>query len=102
MTDDRVEASRLGPAPRLPRHLAGKETIVPRKRINREDWILAGIGALDERGSLGDLDEVCVDLGVTKGSFYTHFSSFTEWRAVVMARAAARAEPSEQREEGYP
>ena len=51
----------------------------PRRRLHREDWIEAALGAI-VRGGLGAvrIEPLAARLGVTKGSFYAHFSSRDE------------------------
>jgi AcrR family transcriptional regulator len=48
----------------------------PRTKITREQWITAMVGLLDDGRNPADmaLSELCEHLGVTKGSFYAHFS----------------------------
>jgi AcrR family transcriptional regulator len=51
----------------------------PRRRLRREDWIDAALDAI-VRGGLGAVrvEPLAARLGVTKGSFYSHFSSRDE------------------------
>jgi AcrR family transcriptional regulator len=51
----------------------------PRRRLHREDWIDAALEAI-VRGGLGAVrvEPLAARLGVTKGSFYSHFSSRDE------------------------
>ena len=54
-------------------------------RATRDDWIQAGLRALERRG----LDAIAVEplarrLSITKGSFYNHFSSRDELIAAVL------------------
>ena len=62
-------------------------TGVADRRLDREDWIAAGLDALER----GGVDAVAVvplarALGVTRGSFYWHFSSRDELLEAVLAR----------------
>ena len=49
-------------------------------RLSREDWITAALDAIAQ-GGLGAVavEPLAARLGVTKGSFYAHFSSREEW-----------------------
>ena len=49
-------------------------------RLSREDWIAAALDAIAQ-GGLGAVavEPLAARLGVTKGSFYAHFSSREEW-----------------------
>lgn len=49
-------------------------------RLSREDWIAAALDAIAQ-GGLGGVavEPLAARLGVTKGSFYSHFSSREEW-----------------------
>lgn len=51
----------------------------PRRRLHRGDWIEAALDAI-ARGGLGAVrvEPLAARLGVTKGSFYSHFSSRDE------------------------
>lgn len=58
-----------------------------RERLDREDWVAAGLDALEA----GGLEAVAVvplarALGVTRGSFYWHFASRDELLEAVLAR----------------
>ncbi|MEV0105289.1 helix-turn-helix domain-containing protein [Nocardia sp. NPDC050799] len=44
-------------------------------QLTVDDWLQAGYTVLAEEGFRAlELDEICRRLGVTKGSFYHHFS----------------------------
>jgi AcrR family transcriptional regulator len=61
----------------------------PRTKITREQWITAMIGLLAAGRNPADmaLSELCEHLGVTKGSFYAHFSGgLDELHQEVIAR----------------
>jgi AcrR family transcriptional regulator len=49
-------------------------------RLSREDWIAAALDAI-AKGGLGAvaIEPLAAGLGVTKGSFYAHFSTRDEW-----------------------
>lgn len=50
-----------------------------------EDWIQAGYAILAEEGLKAlKLDRLCARLGVTKGSFYWHFSDMAAYRAALI------------------
>jgi AcrR family transcriptional regulator len=52
----------------------------PRPRFHREDWLALGLTALAEAGPDGlRLDAICARAGVSKGSFYHHFSDHTAY-----------------------
>jgi AcrR family transcriptional regulator len=47
----------------------------PATRLSVDDWIQAGFGIIAEEGLKAiKIDRVCKRLGVTKGSFYWHFT----------------------------
>ena len=47
-----------------------------RKRLNRRDWLVLAMEVLSKEGAARiNIDHLCRQLGVTKGSFYTHFSN---------------------------
>src|SRR6266545_3368268 len=51
----------------------------PKSRLGREDWVRAALDAMAERGLAGvAVEPLARRLGVTKGSFYSHFSSREE------------------------
>jgi AcrR family transcriptional regulator len=51
----------------------------PKARLRREDWVRAALDAMAERGLAGvAVEPLARRLGVTKGSFYSHFSSRDE------------------------
>jgi len=51
----------------------------PKSRLGREDWVRAALDAMAERGLAGvAVEPLARRLGVTKGSFYSHFSSRDE------------------------
>ena len=50
-------------------------------RLTAEDWIDAGFAALAEGGPNAlRVDRLCTRLGVTKGSFYWHFTDMAAYR----------------------
>ena len=53
--------------------------VVSRQRLDRDDWLAAGLNAL-ERGGVEAVAVVPLarELGVTRGSFYWHFASRAE------------------------
>lgn len=67
--------------------MSEKKPLRLRQRLSREDWIDGAIGFLSTRGvdSLR-LDILAETLGVTKGSFYYHFSSRDELVEAVLSR----------------
>lgn len=47
----------------------------PPKRLTKGDWLDAGLTVLGRKGAGGvRIDAICKQLGVTKGSFYWHFT----------------------------
>jgi len=63
-------------------------------RLSVDDWVQEGFRVLAEDGLKGlTLDRLCRRLGVTKGSFYWHFSDMKAYRkALVDTWAAVRDE----------
>lgn len=56
-----------------------KATRKPRKNLNREDWIAASLELLVSEGiGAVSIDRLASGLGVTRGSFYHHFSDRNE------------------------
>jgi AcrR family transcriptional regulator len=59
--------------------MASSPTNEPRRRLSRDDWIAAAFDAIAEAGmSAIAVEPLAERLGVTKGSFYAHFSSRDE------------------------
>ena len=55
-------------------------------RLSADDWIQAGYSILADDGLAAlKIDRICVHLGVTKGSFYSHFKDIAGYRAAVVA-----------------
>jgi AcrR family transcriptional regulator len=79
-----------------------------KRRLSREDWVAAAFDAIAEAGmSAVAVEPLAERLGVTKGSFYAHFSSRDElieatlasWEqshGSVLAEAGAIEEPAER------
>jgi AcrR family transcriptional regulator len=63
-------------------------------RLSVGDWVQAGFGIVAEEGLKAlTIDRLCRRLGVTKGSFYWHFSDMKAYRtALIDAWAALRDE----------
>jgi hypothetical protein len=63
-------------------------------RLAVDDWIQAGFAVLAEEGIKSlKIDRLCSRLGVTKGSFYWHFTDIASYRiALVDAWGASRDE----------
>lgn len=58
-----------------------------RSRLSRADWIEGATAVLAEDGLFGvSIDRLATHLGVTKGSFYAHFTSRDELIAAVLER----------------
>ncbi len=54
-------------------------------RLSADDWIEAGYAILAEGGlDALKLDRLCTRLGVTKGSFYWHFTDMAGYRAALL------------------
>ena len=50
-----------------------------KRRLSRDDWIDAALGAIAQGGLAGvAVEPIAVTLGVTKGSFYSHFRTRDE------------------------
>jgi AcrR family transcriptional regulator len=64
-----------------------------RARLTRDDWIRAGLDALQATGpyALG-AEPLARRLGTTKGSFYWHFRDVPEFHAALLARWRTEAE----------
>src|SRR5258708_7461683 len=61
-------------------------------RLSVDDWIQAGFAILAEEGIKAlKIDRLCRRLGVTKGSFYWHFTDIARYRADEDAAASVRA-----------
>jgi len=59
--------------------MASTKAATRRRRLSREDWVAAAIDAIAEAGmSAVAVEPLAERLGVTKGSFYAHFSSRDE------------------------
>src|SRR5690242_20227963 len=55
-------------------------------RLTVDDWVAAGFEILAEEGMTAlKIDRLCTRLGVTKGSFYWHFSDIAGYRAALIA-----------------
>lgn len=60
------------------------------RRLTVSDWVEAGFGLLAEEGVKAlTLDRLCRRAGVTKGSFYWHFSDLGAYRSTLMEAWAA-------------
>tara|TARA_R110002020_G_scaffold24826_3_gene81134 strand:+ start:759 stop:1403 length:645 start_codon:yes stop_codon:yes gene_type:complete len=69
--------------------MAGKDT------LTREDWMKAAFQLLERSGAAAvRVDHLCRELGVTKGSFYWHFTDLAALKAAMAAhwRRAATAD----------
>ena len=54
-------------------------------RLSVDDWIQAGFAILAEEGMKAlKIDRLCRRLGVTKGSFYWHFTDIAGYRAALV------------------
>jgi AcrR family transcriptional regulator len=54
-------------------------------RLSVDDWVQEGFGVLAEDGVKAlTLGHLCTRLGVTKGSFYWHFSDMTAYRTALI------------------
>jgi AcrR family transcriptional regulator len=55
------------------------------RRLSADDWIQAGFGLLADGGPNAlRIDRLCERLGVTKGSFYWHFSDLHSYRTALL------------------
>jgi AcrR family transcriptional regulator len=62
----------------------------PNSRLSVDDWVQEGFRVLAEDGVKGlTLGRLCTRLGVTKGSFYWHFSGMKAYRDALIATWAA-------------
>src|SRR3954467_7689914 len=56
-------------------------------RLSVDDWVAAALELLAEEGPSGvKIDRLCVRLGVTKGSFYWHFTDLESFLTAVADR----------------
>jgi AcrR family transcriptional regulator len=54
-------------------------------RLSVDDWIQAGFAILAEEGIKAlKIDRLCRRLGVTKGSFYWHFTDIAQYRSALV------------------
>jgi AcrR family transcriptional regulator len=54
-------------------------------RMNRDDWLVQGLGRLSALGPTGlRVEPMCEDLGKTKGSFYHHFRDYRDFADAVL------------------
>jgi len=54
------------------------------RQLTADDWVRAGFAALTDGGADAlRIGRLCARLGVTKGSFYWHFSDMAEYRAAL-------------------
>lgn len=64
--------------------------MVPRTRLSRADWIDAALSALADGGLVAlAVEPLAARLGVTKGSFYSHFASRDELVEATLGRWVA-------------
>jgi len=55
-------------------------------RKTKRDWLIGGVQLLAEVGNQGlTIDALCQHLGVTKGSFYHHFSGYEDFKLNLLA-----------------
>lgn len=55
-------------------------------RLSVDDWIAAGYSLLAEEGIKAlKIDRLCARLGVTKGSFYWHFTDMASYRQALIS-----------------
>src|ERR1700709_1520704 len=58
---------------------------VGQPRLSADDWIQAGYAILAEEGIKAlKIDGLCRRLGVTKGSFYWHFTDLNTYRSALV------------------
>lgn len=54
-------------------------------RLNKRDWLLAGLHLLAEHGATTlTIETLTTALAVTKGSFYHHFKSFADYKTSLL------------------
>jgi AcrR family transcriptional regulator len=81
-------ASEMG-GPSAPPSSNGRK---PGNRLTVDDWIEAGFGLIAEEGLRAvKIDRLCERLGVTKGSFYWHFSDVRGYLAALTSAWAEAA-----------
>lgn len=57
-----------------------KTNVGKRKRLSRDDWITGAMNSLSRRlNSKLTINDLCYQLGVTKGSFYAHFADWADF-----------------------
>ncbi|GGF55071.1 TetR family transcriptional regulator [Marmoricola endophyticus] len=62
-------------------------TVRPATRLSAEDWAVAGLHLLEAEGVEAlQINRLCSELGVTRGSFYWHFADVAELRSAVAER----------------
>ena len=70
----------------------------PGRRLSADDWIQAGFAILAEGGPNAlRLDRICEYLGVTKGSFYWHFTDLPAYRTAVIESWGSLQDQDRQR-----
>jgi AcrR family transcriptional regulator len=63
----------------------GRPRVTSNSRLSVDDWVQAGFAILAEEGIKAlKLDRLCARLGVTKGSFYWHFTDMPGYRAALV------------------
>jgi AcrR family transcriptional regulator len=63
-----------------------------KKRLTRDDWILAGFRALSQKGVAGlKAESLARELKATKGSFYWHFSDVAGFQSAMLEYWQRRA-----------
>jgi AcrR family transcriptional regulator len=64
----------------------GRSDDGPAARLGIDDWLQAGFAILAEQGIKAlKVDSLCDRLGVTKGSFYWHFTGMPGYRSALVA-----------------
>jgi AcrR family transcriptional regulator len=72
-------------------------------RLSVDDWIQAGFALLAESGPNAlRVDRLCERLGVTKGSFYWHFSDMPTYRSALVEAWGSLLDKDRQRFENMP
>lgn len=68
------------------------------RRLSADDWIQAGFALLAAGGPNAlRVDRLCERLGVTKGSFYWHFSDLQSYRTALIEAWGSLADQDRQR-----